>query len=227
MTLLEQLLAMIKDDSKDAAKTLGDQIAAKIKDLDERLTSEEAKKLDAIKTRDAAKGRLAQIGSALQVGEEGDVLAALTALKASKKGDGQGDSVKDKEIEQLKGEIAKAKEGFNAERAKLSDDLLTLALERDVAAALPDFGAKKGATAYIMQHVKQKAKVENGKVVFKNEDGTALRIDTEDATVRSIIEKMKKDEIESGDPMFFDGRVQASGAGDAAGSSDDDDFQPV
>lgn len=228
MNDLEKLLGLVAEGKTEEAKKLAEAIKVKIASLDDEVSKQEGMKLDAIKTRDEMKAKLKQVASELGVGEIDDVADAIEAIKGKKTGDKSKEiEVKEKEIEQLKNEIKTANETLEQERSTHQTAILGVALEKDIATILPKYKAKTNATDYIIGTVKKKAVYEDGKVVFKNEDGTTLRANGSDASLDDVIKDMQAKEKEANESMFFDIGVQQSGAGTGAGGNPvEGDFQP-
>ena len=218
MKELDKLLGLVASDKSEEAKKLATAITAKINDLDNEVVKQEGMKLEAVKTRDDIKDKLKKIASELGVGETDNVADAIKAIKAKKSGDKAEDiAIKDKEIEQLKSEIANANSSFEKERNEFKANILGIALEKDVATILPKYKAKANATNYIIDAVKKIAQFADGKIVFKNDDGTTLRANGSDATLDDVIKQMQAKEKEANESMFFDISPQASGAGGGEG----------
>jgi len=228
MKELERLLGLVAEGKKDEAKKLTDAVKAKIDALDSEVVKQEAKKLEAVKTRDEIKAKLKEVASELGVGEIEDVSEAIAAIKDKKSGDKSKDiEVKDREIEQLKAEIEAANKTLEKEKVKYQEEILGVALEKDIATILPKYKAKVNATNYIIDAVKKTAQFVDGKIVFKNEDGTTLRANGSDATLDDVIKQMQSKEKEAKESMFFDISPQQSGAGsEDGGGKFEGDFIP-
>ena len=228
MSDLEKLLGLVASDKQEEAKKLATAITAKIDGLDKEVSKQEGMKLGAVKTRDEIKGKLKEVASQLGVGETDNVTEAIEAIKSKKSGGKSEDvAIKDKEIEQLKEEIANANSSFEKERSEHKAAILGVALEKDIATILPKYKAKANATNYIIDAVKKTAQFVDGKIVFKNEDGTTLRANGNDATLDDVIKQMQAKEKETNESMFFDISPQASGAGsEKGGTKVEGDFIP-
>lgn len=221
--LLLKLLGLVSDDKKAEAQTVIDTINGKIDELDTKITTEEKLKNEAIKSRDEAKLKLKEI--AVGIGAEVDNVAeAVTAIKDKKAGN---DTIKDKEIEQLKKEVADLTEQKQAVETSTSEQIKKMKLKSDIALALPKYKVKANAIEFVTNAVESMATLESGEIVFKNADGTTKRIDGADATVEVIIKEMYEKEKKANESMFFDISVQPSGAnGGGGGGTNKEDFVP-
>jgi len=229
MNELEKLLGLVAEGKAEEAKKLVGDVRTKIDSLDSEVSSQEAKKLEAIKTRDEMKSKLKKVASELGVGEIEDVSDAIEAIKSNKSGGDKSKEleVKDKEIEQLKGEIETANQALEDAKSAHQTEILGVALEKDIATILPKYKAKANATAYIIDAVKKLAEYKEGKVVFKNADGTTLRANGSDASLDDVIKGMQAEEKKANESMFFDIGVQQSGAGTGEGGNPSEgDFTP-
>lgn len=223
MDELLKLFGLVPQDKQAEAQGYVDLVKKKVSDLDAEVTKQESQKLEAIKTRDDAKAKYRSVIAALGVGEDASAEDAIAALKSKKGGD---DSVKDKEIATLKQEITDLTQKHAGEQQAFQSQLLAVALEKDVAVVLPKYKAKANATPYIIEAIKGKAVFEDGKVVFKNADGTTVRHEGKDATLDDMVMLMQQAEVKAKESMFFDIGVQSSGAGNAGGKVDEGDFVP-
>lgn len=222
MNELIQLLGLVADDKKTEAQTLGEAIKAKIGELDAKVTQEERLKLDAIASRDSIKGQLKNIATGLGVDAE-NVVEAIEAIKTQKGGSSE---VKDKEIEQLKKEIATLTTQLSETTQKTSKEILAMELKNQIAMILPRYKPKTNGAPYIISAIEKQAVFEGGKVMFKNTDGTTLRINGNDATVEDMIKQMQEAEKASNEGMFFNIEVQSSGATGGGGAVAKGDFIP-
>jgi len=209
MNELLELLGLVDETKKTQAQQLVDAVKAKINELDLKIVEQEKLKLDAINTRDDIKNKLKKVASELGVDAE-NVIKAIEAIKTKKSG--PGDDIKDKEITQLKSEIEQLTQSLNETKAHSIKEMLKMTLANEVAISLPKYNAKKNGYAYIISEVEKKASFEDGKIMFKNSDGTTLRVDGRDATVDDVIKNMFEAEKKSNESMFFNIEVQASGA---------------
>lgn len=227
MNELEELIKLVADGKKEEAKKLSKKIKEKIDSLDSEVNRQEGLKLDAIKASDDVKLKLKVVASDLGVGEIDDIAEAIKAIKDKKGGSNSKDiEVRDNEIKTLKVEITTANETLESEKLKHKQEIMSVALEKDIAKILPKYKAKVGAVAYIIDAVKKNAVYEDGTVLFKNEDGTTVRIGGSDATLENMVENMRKKEQDAGEGMFFEG-VQDSGAkNNKGGQLDEGDFKP-
>ena len=223
MNELNKLLGLVTDDKKDEAQKLADAVKAKIDGLDAIINQKELIAKDAIESRDDAKSKLKSIATGLGADVE-NVVEAIDAIKNKKAGN---DTVKDAEIEQLKSEITTLTQTLNDTKATTSKELMAMGLKTEIAKALPKHNAKTAGYDYITQAVEAQATYEDGKVMFKNADGTSLRIDGKDATVDDMVKQMFDKEKQANESMFFNIDVQDSGAyGKGAGSKTKMDFVP-
>jgi hypothetical protein len=209
MNELLELLGLVDEAKKAQAQQLVDAVKLKITELDGKIVEQERLKLDAINSRDDIKNKLKKVASELGVDAE-NVIEAIDAIK-TKKG-GAGDEIKDKEITQLKGEIEQLTQALNDTKTHSTKEMLKMTLANEVAISLPKYNAKKNGYAYIISEVEKKASFEDGKVMFKNNDGTTLRVDGRDATVDDVIKTMFEAEKKANESMFFNIEVQSSGA---------------
>lgn len=229
MEELVALMAMISAEKKVEAQKLADAIKTKVAKLDDEINAEQAKKIDAIKTRDDAKTKLKSISSELGVGADDeikDVIAAIAVIKTKNTGgDEKAIELKNKEIDNLKAEVKTASELVASERTTNEGKILSVVLEKDIATILPKHKAKVNASEFIMEKIKSQASYVDGKAVFKNADGTTMRINGTDATVDDMIKQMRDKEVESKEGMFFDIGVQKSG-NEGGGGGGGGDFVP-
>lgn len=222
MNELMQLLGLVGEDKKAEAQKLADAVKAIINGLDAKITEQEKLKNDAIASRDDAKSKLKSIATGLGADVE-NVQDAIDAIKNRKAGN---DDVKDKEIEALKAEISTYKTELESTKAQTTQEMLKMALKNDVAVMLPKYKVKTNATQFVMSAIEQQAQFEDGKIVFKNADGTTKRVDGADATVETILREMQKKEIDANESMFFNIDVQDSGAKGGGGKTQQKDFIP-
>ena len=222
MNELLELLGLVDEAKKEQAQKLVDAVKLKISELDGKISEQEKLKLDAISSRDEIKSKLKNVANGLGVDAE-NVVEAIEAIKSKKSG---GDDVKDKEIAQLKGEIEQLTNTLNETKTQTSKEMLKMALANEVAIALPKYNAKKNGYNYIIGEVEKKAVFEDGKAMFKNQDGTTLRIDGKDATVDDVVKMMYEEEKKSNESMFFNIDVQQSGASGNGGGKVVQDFIP-
>ena len=226
MDELLQLSGLVADDKKIEAQKYVDAINALFKANDNKVNEQERLKLDAIKTRDEMKTKLKEIASKLGATDVENINDAIEAIK-TKTGVKETEALelKNKEIENLKAEIAQ----INEQKAQLEQntqaELRDIILERDLALVLPKYKAREELSKYLIEDIKKQASFEDGKLLFKNEDGTTLRLDGKDATLEDIIKNRKEQEAKEGKSIFFDNTVQQSGVTTTGGSTtDDDDF---
>lgn len=208
MNELLELLGLVDEAKKAQAQQLVDAIKLKIAELDNKIVEQERLKLDAINSRDEIKTKLKKVSTELGVEAE-NVLEAIEAIK-TKKG-GADNDVKDREITQLKNEIEQLTNTLNETKQSTTKEMLKMTLANEVAISLPKYNAKKNGYSYIIGEVEKKASFEDGKIMFKNSDGTTLRIDGRDATVDDVIKSMFEAEKKSNESMFFNIEVQSSG----------------
>lgn len=209
MNELLDLLGLIDEAKKAQAQQLVDAVKLKINELDNKIVEQERLKLDAINSRDEIKTKLKKVSTELGV-EADNVIEAIEAIK-TKKG-GANDEVKDKEITQLKNEIEQLTNTLNETKQHTTKEMLKMTLANEVAISLPKYNAKKNGYNYIIGEVEKKASFEDGKIMFKNSDGTTLRVDGRDATVDDVIKTMFEAEKKANESMFFNIEVQSSGA---------------
>lgn len=214
MNELLELLGLVDEAKKAQAQQLVDAIKLKIAELDNKIVEQERLKLDAINSRNEIKTKLKKVSTELGVEAE-NVLEAIEAIK-TKKG-GADNDVKDREITQLKNEIEQLTNTLNETKQSTTKEMLKMTLANEVAISLPKYNAKKNGYGYIIGEVEKKASFEDGKIMFKNSDGTTLRIDGRDATVDDVIKSMFEAEKKSNESMFFNIEVQSSGASNMNG----------
>ena len=216
MEELLKLLGLVDDARKEEAKKLVDAVNERIKKADEKITEQERIKLDAIKSRDEAKKKLKDIALKLGVKDGEDLLEALENIK------GKEDEVKDREIEALKEEVQNLTSNLEAVEAETESKLMDISLEKDLAMVLPKYKAVGKLVPYLMNEIKSKAKFEDGKVKFINEDGTTVRVNGKDATLDDMVKLEREKEVKEGTGVFFDISVQDSGAGEKGGVAEGD-----
>lgn len=226
MNELLELLKLVAEGKSEEAQALADKISAKVADLDKEVTKQESMKLDAIKSRDEIKTKLKGVASELGIDDVENVKDAIDKIK-SQKGKAADDSVLQKEIDALKEELQTATAERTQSEQAYKQQLLSVALEKDIATILPKHKAKAGATQYITNAIKERAVYEDGKVVFKNADGTTVRSEGRDATLDDIVKQMQAAEKQANESMFFDISVEKSGAGSNQGGKPvEGDFIP-
>jgi hypothetical protein len=213
MEALLKLLGLVEESKKAEAQQLHDAVKTVIDGLDAKVNEQERLKLDAIATRDAIKSQLKNISTGLGVEAE-NVIDAIEAIKSSKGGNNE---IKDKEIEQLKREISELTGRLENTTKESTQKILAMALKNDIATVLPAYKPKASGVQYIIDAIEKQAHIEDGKVVFKNADGTTLRIGGKDATVEDMVKQMQEKEKATNESMFFNIEVQASGASGAGG----------
>lgn len=216
MNELLELLGLVDEAKKAQAQQLVDAVKLKINELDLKIVEQEKLKLDAINSRDEIKTKLKKVATELGVEAE-NVIEAIEAIKTRK--GGAGDEIKDKEITQLKNEIEVLTKTLNDTKVMTKQEMLRMTLANEVAISLPKYNAKKNGYSYIIGEVEKKASFEDGKIMFKNNDGTTLRIDGRDATVDDVIKTMFEAEKKANESMFFNIEVQASGASNTSGGN--------
>lgn len=221
MLEIEQLAGLVSSENAEKAASLVAQINKNISASDDAVNKQESAKIDAIKSRDSAKSRykdiLGQLGLTTDEASDEKVSEIFKSLKSSGKGDEKALEIRDKEIQGLKDEVAKGIVSLESERQASKGVLLDTVLERDIATVLPKYNAKANATPYISQNIKQQAQYEDGRLIFKNNDGTTLRIAGKDASLEDVIKDMQEKERENKESMFFNIEPQRSGAGTASG----------
>ena len=226
MDEIQKLLELAGADKAEEAKKLAEAISAKIKKLDEDVIAQERLKLDAISTRDKTKEQNRSLLRELGVDDNEKAVQAITDLKAQKDNSTSSEADK-KEIAQLKAEIETASQTLKDTKSAHQKELLGLSLQKDVATILPTHKAKAAATPYLIKAIQEKATYEDGKVLFRNPDGTTLRVDGRDATLDDVVKQMRETEVKSKQSMFFDIGVEPSGRGDnKGGAPSEGDFVP-
>jgi len=188
---------------------------------DQEIQKLEGVKNDAIKTRDKVKVELKDIANKLGVDVNVEnVRDAIDKIKGSKDiKETEALAIKDKEIEKLKNDLQVKAQEVESVANQYSTQLKNVIMEKDITKALIDNKAHNDMAHYIIADIKQKAHLENDKIVFKNDDGTTIRIDGKDASIDDMIKQLKeKDEY----GRLFDKQVQASGTG-GSGKSDGQD----
>ena len=226
---LKKILAMIPEDKKTTTDEAGKTLQDLIDNMESTIASSESKKTEAIQSRDDAKSKLQAI--AKKVGVTYDTAADFEKLEAAldaKKPSGKGDDeawVKEKET--LQAEITSLKTSLEDTKTTSEKEKMELILDRDLGYAMPKYKARDKMSKFLRQEIMAQASFEDDKVVFKNEDGTTLRINNENATIDSILAKMREDEIEAKDSVFFDTSAKQSGPGsNQGGVAGEDDFVP-
>lgn len=220
MNELLKLLGLVGEDKKAEAQALVDAVKKQIADLDEKINGHEKLKNDAISSRDKIKTQLKDIGAKLGVDISTDNIAeAIEAIKKNKGVDKSEElEIKEKEIDKLKEEVGTLTQKVADADANTQRQMLQMTLKTDIAKVLPEFKVKANAMPYIMAEVEKKATFEDGKIVFKNTDGTTQRAGGKDLTISDVIAEMKKKEVDAKESLFFNLDVQSSGKG--GGGSD-------
>lgn len=222
---LRRLLALIAEGKTEEATTSAKTLVGL---ADKQITTIESQKLEAIKSRDTIKAELKGIGTKLGIDIGTDnVMEAIDAIKTKKGVDKTEDlEIKEKEIEKLKQEITDAQSRYTDLETKSKSEAMNMVLERDLALILPKHKAVEELAPYMMQDIKKLAHFEEGKVIFKNEDGTTVRVNGADATLDDMVAQKKEQEIKAKKGIFFNIEVQKSGAGNNGGKKIEDDFIP-
>lgn len=228
MNELIKLLELIEESKKAEAQKLVDAVKKTIDGLDTKINENESLKNDAITSRDKIKTQLKEIGAKLGINIDTDnVVEAIEAIKRNKGVDkSEALEIAQKEIDTLKGEVTGLTEKLADADKNTKQQMLQMSLKTEIAKVLPDFKAKASGINYITSEVEKQASFEDGKIVFKNEDGTSKRIGGKDATVKDIIEQMKQKEVETKESLFFNIEVQDSGAKGGAGKIAEGDYVP-
>ena len=226
---LKKILAMIPDDKKSDAKTLGDTLQGVLDTNETNLSKFESQKSEAIKSRDALKSQLKDIGKKLGIDlDADDVTSAIEAIK-NKKGLDKSEALEAmvKEKEALQTEIDSLTEKLETQKTEHTTEMLHTIFQKDFAEIAPKYKAVPKLMKFLGQELSDKAVFEDGKVSFKNEDGTTLRINNEDATMDTLLSQMRNAEIESKESLYFDISAGQSGPGsNRAGPSSEEDFVP-
>jgi hypothetical protein len=228
MNELLKLLELVEESKKAEAQKLVDAVKTFIGGLDTKINDNERLKNDAITSRDKIKAQLKDIGTKLGIDIDTDnVVEAIEAIKKNKGVDkSEALIIAQKEIDGLKNEVTDLNTKLKDADANTSKQMLAMTLKTDIAKVLPDFKAKANGITYITEAVEKQATFEDGKVVFKNEDGTTLRIAGKDATVADVIKQMKDKEVEAKESLFFNIDVQDSGAKGGGGKETKGDYVP-
>lgn len=209
MDELIQLLNLIEEAKKPDAQKLIDAISLKIQNLDNEIIKKEKERNDALNNTTSSQELLKKISSKLGVDiDANNIDETLESLKGKSK---NADEVLVKENDNLKNEIKDLMDQLNNVQTTSQKELMKMRLKNDVAISLPKHNAKKAAYEFIISQVEKKAAYEDGRVVYKNEDGTTMRINGADATTDDIIKQMFEKEKETGESMFFNTSVQPSG----------------
>lgn len=217
MNELLQLLALIDESKKADAQKLVDAVKAKIESLDNEIIKKEKERNDALNNTGASQDLLKKISSKLGVDiDANNIDEALESLKSKGK---NADEVLEKENQNLKQEVNDLMDKLKNIESTSQQELMKMRLKNDVAISLPKHNAKKAAYEFIISEVEKRAVYENGKVVYKNDDGTTMRLNGADASTDDIIKKMFEKEKETGESMFFNIDVQASGASNNNGGT--------
>lgn len=222
---LEKLLQLIKDGKTEEATAGATEL---VRLADAQVTTMESQKIEAIKSRDEIKTQLKDIGTKLGINIDTDsVTDAIDAIKTKKGVDKTEElEIKEKEIETLKAEITAGNDKYTALETSSKAEAMSMVLERDLALILPKHKAVEELSSYMMQDIKKLAHFENGKVVFKNEDGTTVRVNGADATLDDMVAQKKEAEVKAKKGVFFNIDVQKSGADSNGGKQQEDDFIP-
>lgn len=180
MKEIDDLMKLVAAENKDAATALLTTINSNIETTDKQVVSQEALKLDAIKTRDLMKTRYKGVLDKLNINFEGvtdeKLDAGILEITGSGNQNDKAIAIKNKEIATLKQEITSSQTKLEDERLASTGLLRDTILERDIATILPKYDAKANATQYITDTIKKEASFSDGKLVFKNQDGTTRRV---------------------------------------------------
>ena len=217
-TRLEKLLEAIEASGIENKQDLAEMARSVVRVADEEITKLQAKNIDIIKSRDSLKEKVKDIGRSLNVDLDTEsVTDAINAIKANAGvQESEALKIKQKEIHELQDQVQSLNKNLVDSRSEYENEILQTVLERDLALVLPKYKAHEDMTQYIVKDIKEKAHFEEGRVLFKNEDGTTIRIDGADATIEDMV-KFRKDNDEKG--RFFDIKVQASGTSGSAGAT--------
>lgn len=225
MKEIDDLMKLVGAENRDAATALLATINSNIENTDKQVVSQESLKLDAIKTRDSMKAKYKGVLDKLNVSFDGVTDEKLDAGILEITGSGnQNDKaliIKNKEIAILKQEINTSQTKLEEERMASTGLLRDTILERDIATILPKYDAKANATGYITDTIKKEASFLDGKLVFKDQDGTTRRVigGGRDMTLDDVVKGMQVKERESNESMFFNVEPQRSGAGASSGGA--------
>lgn len=215
---LRKLLEEIAKGTEAKKEQLEALAKAVVKAGDDEIVKLQGINLDIIKSRDEFKAKVKEVGTALNIDINTEsVTEAIDAIK-SKTGvkETEALAVKEKEIEALKTEVQSLTQNIESTKSQSQEQILKVVLERDLAMVLPAHKAHEDMTKYIVKDIESKAHFENGKVVFKNEDGTTIRIDGADATIDDMVLQQK---IADKNSRFFDNSVQDSGGDGGQGGN--------
>lgn len=215
---LRKLLEEIAKGNAENKAQLEELAKAVVKAGDDEVTKLQGINLDIIKSRDEFKAKVKEVGTALNIDINTEsVTEAIDAIK-SKTGvrETEALTIKEKEIEALKTQVQSLTQNLETTKSQSQEQMLKVILERDLAMVLPAHKAHEDMTKYIVADIERKAHFENGKILFKNEDGTTIRIDGADATIDDMVMKQKVADVNG---RFFNISVQDSGGDGANGSS--------
>jgi len=218
---------LLAGDTSGAEKVLA-KINKAIVKMDGSVSEQERQKLEITKKLSKAESRLKAVRTKLGMKDDDeDEAGAITNLsKKGKKGDKA--DILSLEIEALKGELVEANETIKNSDEKHKKEVLKASMKGDIAELLVKNRAKKGAMKHIAKEIMSIAEYgDDGKISYKNEDGTTMRVDGKDATLKDVVSGMRKAEKDAKESMFFDISPQESGARDKSGGKvDEGDYKP-
>ncbi len=213
MNEIEELLNL-KIDSKnqEIVKSVCEKLKIHLDGLDKQINAYQLERFDMIKTRDNIKTKykdaLLKIGvNSDSTDVEKEIDDKIESLNKKKNLD---DTTK-AEMLNLKKEIDKLNEEKLNIKAEMDDRILNMALEKDIATLLPKYKARPQATSYIINDIKRSAKFEDGKISFKKDDNTTLRMGGKDASLEDVIKGMQEQAVKENNEMFFSIKAQNSG----------------
>jgi len=226
---LKKILAMIPEDKKSEAKELGETLQGVLETNESAISKLESQKAETIKSRDDIKTKLKDIGKKLGIDLDGeDVDAAIEAIK-SKKGIDKSEAVEalTKEKDNLQKEIDELTETIKTNEEAHKKEMSKSMFKKDFAEAAPEFKVVPKLAKFLEQELESMAVFEDGKTIFKNEDGTTLRINNEVADIKAILKSRREAEIESKEALFFDINAQQNGPRSGeSGAPSEEDFIP-
>ena len=211
MPLTDPLLELIPSDKAEAAKTAAKAINERFESADAQLQKSEAalKRLEAENT--SFSKELKEVRSFLKTSENEPIKTALQKLtqpaKKTEKGDGDQAARLQSDVDQLKKELAEQRSAKEQAESGYKQQLKAVQLKAELAEAVAGMRPKEGALGYLEADLSGIADVRDGKVVLLNPDGSTMRKDGADLTVKSYLEQTAQEKHK----LFFDTGPQPSG----------------
>ncbi len=209
-------LKNLKTDNEDKKIEIINYIDTQFKNSTTEIHKYQLERSDLIKRRDSVLSRYNEVLEKIGISKNSENVVSEVGSKIdslNKKRD--LDDITKKEIANLKEEITLRKKSYTELQNDANSKILDIALEKDIATLLPKYNTRPKAAKYIIKEIKDKAKMENNRLVFKNEDQTTLRIDGREANLEDVVKMKRKEAVDDNNDMFFNIKPQNSGGLDS------------